>query len=289
MLLPRHDMTQFIERELQQGQHLERALLGRWQDVYRRPKRQVRRLAKQRRFDLTATNPHARVAWMRTLGANLFDHLGATAPHWQPRGPVYFVTLVDKRLQDPGDEDYERWDSPEHPVLDAIIAGYKGLLFPLNYVGMIDVAPYVSADRVFGTKHFYHFHAHVLVWGIPKASLEMRIAGMRKQAKSLLAYITPARFSRVNNRDLRQVLWYCCKTPRQQYQAWRGLNGHWHQRSRPINGVNSVRVHKTIGRLTLDRLSIAGGDGLAILAGTIDDLASHRRGRQHQSVERVRA
>src|SRR3954447_18184924 len=96
-MLDRDSLGQFIEREKKQGKHLRRALLGRHQRVFRRPKQELRRLRAKQASLLNAHNPYARVRWLRALGGHLCERLGAEAPDWEPHQPVYFLTLIDRK------------------------------------------------------------------------------------------------------------------------------------------------------------------------------------------------
>lgn len=269
MQLRKRDLQQFINRELAQGRHLEQALRGRWQSVYRHPEREVRKLRRRHRYALAATNPHARVAWMRTLGAHLFRELRATSPRWQPPGKVFFVTLLDKHDQDPRDEAFPLLGRRE--LLQGVVEHYQGYLSGFDFVGMIDVAPYVSA-RVLGDTHVYFLHLHALVWGTSEQRLQARIELLRKRVRSLVPYTTSAKATPVNPPDLRQVYWYMTKSPRKQYQIWLAATGRYHQAKRGINGVNAVRVHRWMNCYTLDQLTVAGGSGEWVVAAATRDV-----------------
>src|SRR3982750_3609132 len=95
-MLDRDSLSLFIERGKKQGLHLRKALLGRHQTVFQRPRREIRQLRAKRASLLNAHNAYARVRWLRALGDHLFEILGAEAPDWLPDQPVYFLTLIDQ-------------------------------------------------------------------------------------------------------------------------------------------------------------------------------------------------
>lgn len=94
----------------------------------------------------------------------------------------------------------------------------------------------------------------------------MKVA--RQQFRALLPYSTSADVRSVAKQDLLQVIWYAHKAPRYQYQVWRrsGKDLSFKQFTRPINGVNAVRVYYAVRRIRLDELLLLGGKGVDMLA-----------------------
>lgn len=93
---PRSAFARFSVREHAQATRLIGGLRGYHQQVYARPEREIRRLGRREAGELGAQNPYAREYWMRALGARLCREVGARAPDWTPRVPVFFVTLIDE-------------------------------------------------------------------------------------------------------------------------------------------------------------------------------------------------
>src|SRR4051794_22606814 len=249
-MLTREQFEFFGLREKKQGVHLRKALLGRHQRVFRRPKREIRRLRARKLSLLNASNAYARIRWMRGLGGYLCEHLGAQAPDWVPDQPVYFLTIIDQEqvhyIRDEpwfprGDlptieevDELQRLGElptgpdagliaiyvPRGPDIQAIRRSYSCLLRGLNYVGMIDVAYYASVRRVLRHNNILLPHVHCLIWGVREGELDAVCQDIRKQIKPLLPYATAARYARVRDGDLLQMVWYVCKTPYKQYQLW---------------------------------------------------------------------
>jgi hypothetical protein len=272
MQLPRSALSMWEYREKAQGERLRRGLRGHHQQSYRFPGIEIAGLRAKHRLELGCTNPYARLTWQRTLGAHLFRHLGATAPSWRPAQPVYLMTLLDRTGQDPREDDC--YGDPFHPSnLNEILARYRGHLACFNGVGMIDVAPYVSAARLVGANRVYFLHAHALVWGASEHFLELAVKRLRPRFRSLLPYTTSVDLRRIRTDDLRQMLWYVTKTPNKQYQAWVDpRTGRHRQADRAMNFVNAVRLHAVMGHVTLDELTIAGGEGEAVVKAVLADV-----------------
>lgn len=96
IMMQRSAFARFSVREHAQAARLIEGLRGYHQQVYDRPEREVRRLGRRQAGKLGTQNPYAREYWMRSLGAGLCRHVGARAPNWEPRIPVFFVTLIDE-------------------------------------------------------------------------------------------------------------------------------------------------------------------------------------------------
>ena len=299
-MLDRDSMGLFIEREKKQGLHLRKALLGRHQTVFQRPRREIPQLRAKRASLLNAHNAYARVRWMRGLGGYVCEHLGAEAPDWLPDQPVYFLTVIDqeqahslrdepwspetqgrhneKPIPDPDLPGFYTVRVPRGPNIQAIRRSYSRLLPGLNYVGMIDVAYYASVHRVLGHNNLLLPHVHGLVWGVSEGELDAVCQDIRKQIKPLLPYATAARYARVRDGDLLQMVWYVCKTPYKQYQlGQREKSNSLQQWDRRINGVNSVRLYADLHDVTLDQLTLAGGEGRPLLKALRQDVQRWQR------------
>ncbi len=278
MQLNRGDIVVFADREKRQGRILKGALQRHHQKIYRRPADQLKRLRATRRLELGATNPYARITWIRTLGAQVLHHLGAASPSFTPNQPVFLVTILDQTMVvDEGISD-DRWGVPWDAIfLAEVRRTYQNHLNRLNYVGMIDAALYVSARKVFGVSRRCHLHAHALVWGISAQRIQRCLEGSRRTIKSLLGHVTSVDIKQVRKSDLRQVLWYVLKAPCKQYQVQTRQTGRSRQWKRQINGVNSVRLHRMIGKVTLDVLTIAGGEGLPLRTAAFAEIQRRRR------------
>src|SRR5688500_4478627 len=96
MLKPRY-ANKWSRRERRQGRHLMKALRGRYQRSFRRPREALPPLRAEAQAALNAHNPYARTIWFRAIAGHLCRILRAKAPHWIPATPVYFLTIIDNR------------------------------------------------------------------------------------------------------------------------------------------------------------------------------------------------
>lgn len=218
---------------------------------------------------LNASNAFARTRFRRELATRLFKKLDACEPDFIPARPVWFLTVVAKDMVAyPGT--FDRYGEPIEPTARQLQLRFRSLLRGLNYVGMIEPALYVSTQKVFGVPRLISYHVHVLVWGIDKRLLAELCEELQRRVSPLIPYTSVAVFKRVRRRDLRQVLWYSTKMPREQTQCSRNPEtkriSSW---SRPLNGINAVRLFEETGRFTLRDLAIADGEGTLILARSL--------------------
>ncbi|WP_145984673.1 hypothetical protein [Methylobacterium aquaticum] len=271
-MIPLSAFARFSVREHAQAARLKKGLRGYHQQVYDRPEREIRRLGRRRAGELGAQNPYAREYWMRSLGAGLCREVGAQAPDWVPRVPVFFVTLIDEdQIVYPAD--CTRGYRPNPEIAD-IRRYYRRALRGLDYLGMLDPTLYVSAQQVQGVPRFLLWHAHALVWNISKGALDLWAESVRPTMSAYLPYASAVDCRQVRPRDLRQLIWYTNKTPYKQYQVWRRETGSLGQQKRNINGVNSVRLYADMKDLVLPRLTLAGGAGRPILRQAVEASAA---------------
>jgi hypothetical protein len=267
MLLPRY-ANRFSRRERRQGRHLARHLRGPRQRTFHNVREAMLPIGGDAQGKLNAHNPYARSNWFRALAGNLCHQLGAEPPRFIPPEPVYFLTAIDRRQIINPDAQF---DEPLSPTISEMRAAYGRLLTGLNFIGMLDPALYVSAQRTHGVTRFIQFHIHALVWGIEKKDLDAFCDDIRLTSDALLPYASSVKYAQVRAGDLLQVVWYTTKTPRSQYQVWRRQKGSLQQYKRAINGVNSVRLFAAMQDVTLDDLTLAGGAGMPVLKRTRKD------------------
>ena len=250
-MLNRSDVRRFLKREIDQGRHLRKALMGHHQQIFLYPWKEVKRLKRDHRCHLGAFNGHARSLWFRALGGNICRRLGARPGVWIPDKPVYFLTLIDRELAWDSDDRNLRKQLRKKGRASTSIARardrFSSMTLGLNCLGMIDVSPYVSSVGAlrmgFWGSHVYFPHFHGLVWGCSEEELERKCKFMRTKMKTFFKYATSVQYQLVNPGDLAQVIWYMTKAPRKQYQLWRRSDTHVQQFKRAINGVNAVRLY----------------------------------------------
>lgn len=179
------------------------------------------------------------------------------------------LTLADcNQVVNPDDDFYRK---KANPTFYQMRAAYNTHLAGLDCLGMIDPALYVSMHRTHHVNRLIAYHCHLLIWNIDEQQLDRRCRAIRAKTDAFVEYATSAHFEPVKAADLRQVLWYCTKTPRSQYQLHRRETHRLRQYKRHINGVNAVRLYAETGRRTLEELTLAHGQGQAILNRTLRD------------------
>jgi hypothetical protein len=268
MLIDREYVQQFTRRIRKQGQHLRKHLGGPRQRSFDEVDEALEPLRRHNRGLLNAHNPYARERFFRAVAGNLARHLGAEAPKFELSEPVYFVTLIDRRhIVNPDPEYSEDWADYD---LWKIRAAYVDPLFGLNHIGMLDVALYVSTQRTHGVDRFLHFHVHALVWGITERKLRKH-RGRLWERWPLFPYASAVKCTPINPEDLLQMVWYTTKAPRSQYQVWKRATGRLKQAKRDLNGVNAVRVYAAMKDVTLDKLTLAGGEGNQVREQSLRD------------------
>lgn len=254
-------------REHNQAAHLIKSLRGHYQKEYAKPEREVRRLRRNLAHKLAAHNPYAREYWMREWGGRLCHRLGAAAPDWEPRQPVFFITLIDEQ-QIVYPAGVERGWRP-NPGINGIRRIYRRALRGFDHFGMLDPTLYVSTQRVEGVPRFMLWHAHALVWNTSVADLDAWAKDLRPTMRAYLPYATGVDHRPVRSDGLRQLIWYISKTPRKQYQLFKRDTNSLQQYDGPLNGVNAVRLYSEMRNMKLPQLTFAAGEGRRIIRTTI--------------------
>ena len=269
-MLERRYTRVWTERERLIGLHLKKSLRQRFQKSFSDIRPEIKRLSRSARFELTSYNSFSRRFWFRTLGEHLCSCLRAKRTQFVPKHPVFLLTLIDRNQVINPDIDLN--GRKENPTFDQIHSAYDRRLAGLDCLGMLDAALYVSMQRTHYVDRLINYHCHVLVWNTTAAAMEERCQAIRATTEPFLSYATSADAKPVNAADLLQVLWYSTKTPRSQYQLHRRhLSRRLKQFKRPINGVNSVRLYAELGRRTLEELTLAHGQGKAVLTRMLRD------------------
>ena len=270
-MLPSDHLEPWHPREVGRTHHLRTALHGHHQQLFSEPNLEEEHLRARNRSQLNSSNGYARFRWMRCLGAPLFQLLGADAPDYVHSGPVYLLSITDRRHVWLSADEQENSGAGPNVSLDRIRYDLEQVVRGLDALGMIDVASYVSAGKVLGHPHVYHPHLHALVWNRTRKQMARLCRRLNQSLRPLQPNATAAHWREVRPGDIRQVLWYCLKSPRDQHQMWVRANGAHRQAKRLINGVNAVRLHALMRDLTLDQLTIAAGAGRPILAHAVAD------------------
>lgn len=266
----RSTIDTFMMRELAQAAWLRRALRGRYQKTFHHTREELARLRRDRVCLLLSHNPSSRCRWLRAVVARLGPPVGAHPPGYVLRRPLYLVTVIDRRqIIDP---DLELNSRKENPTWEAMRSAYRAHLRGFDYVGMLDAALFVSAQRAFMKNRLVCVHLHALVWNTDEAALEAAGVRVQRVIRPLFSYTHAFDFRPVNASDFLQVAWYVYKTPRKQYQVHYRETHRWRQYKRDINGVNSVRLYQIMRDVTLDQLALADGEGIRVLKKVLRDV-----------------
>ena len=257
-------ISTFVARELRQGAHLAKALVGRHQMSFTRPRRELRRLKLKKAVLLIAHNPHSRCLWFKSLVRHLGNVVEAKPPSYQLGSALYFVTIIDRNQTI--DPDFEWNGEGKNPTWAQMKVAYSQHLFGFDYIGMLDSALFVSTQRVFNKPRLINVHLHALIWNTDEAALDAAATRLAvRQVRPLYSYAKTFDCRPVCSEDFLQVVWYMSKAPYKQYQLSTRDTGRIRQYRGPINLINSVRLYATMRNQTLDRLTLAGGRGYEVL------------------------
>lgn len=211
-----------------------------------------------------AHNAFARNEFRLELAKHLFSHLHVADTDFRAPTPVYHLTVIDNSMVA-----FPNGTPGSHrcrPTAVQLRDNYLSLLGSMNFVGMIEPAFYVSTEKALNVPNMICHHTHVLTWDIDEEDLENRCRNIRAKVSSAIPYTTSAHCKLIEPRDLRQMLWYVTKLPREQTQVWRRQNsGRFTQISKPLTGRNAVRLYTDMKDFALADLAIAGGAGRQIL------------------------
>ncbi len=214
---------------------------------------------------LVAVNTRARINWGTLLIRELFGYFKIPDTDSDPEIPIFLVTLADKSLitsTQPQKIDIEQFKRK-------LAARMRGL----NYVGMIEPAYYYNAFDATGqkTSPLVSWHGHFLVWGISRRRLSRTIKKLNVKLAAVMPEFAAAHWKQVESGKLGQKICYLAKSPRKEYSVGRYTklkeNGepHYKHNSREIRPGTRVKLFHLLRHMYLDRLAMAGGDGVKIL------------------------
>lgn len=224
---------------------------------------------------LDATSYGARLRWHRAFAKHLSEALDEPEHGTLAR----FLTLIDAR------ERYE-WAS-EHPTIGHLRHHFGRVLRGLSFVGMLEPALYVSLPReLFTGRRLFIWHFHGVVWGATQANFDEARVAVRRQGFRTLLPGAPALLSEAIKPDeLGRVVGYINKSPTHQYSLVRRRPGtKMKQYRRTATGANLARLHRHLEGLYLDQLSLAGGEGEAVLKLIKADALKDWRDRNRRSL-----
>jgi hypothetical protein len=179
--------------------------------------------------------------------------------------PIFFVTVADKSLI----------TTAEPRTIDVELFKRKlaGRLRGLNYIGMIEPAYYYNAFDTVGhqTPPLVSWHGHFLVWGISRKRLSRKIKELNSKLEAVMLDFAAAHWKRVERGKFGKKICYFAKSPCKEYSigkyAEAGKDGEprYKHNSREIRPGTRVKLFHLLEPMYLDHLSMAGGEGVAIL------------------------
>jgi hypothetical protein len=248
----------FRQQEKQSGQLLLDAL---WKDT----KKKYGMLISANSLYLPAVNIRARINWGTSIIRELFACFKIPEKASDPEIPVFLVTLADKSLV----------TTAEPQIIDIELFKRKlgGRLRGLNYIGMIEPGYYYNAFDTMGqqTPPLVSWHGHLLVWGISRKRLSRTIKKLNSKLEAVMPNFAAAHWKRVERGKFGKKICYIAKSPCKEYSVGKyteaGKNGepHYKHNKRDIRLCTRVKLFHLMQSMYLDQLTMAGGEGVAIL------------------------
>jgi hypothetical protein len=229
------------------------------------------------RDSLAAVNSFSRVIWAKALCGEIEQQLcfEESTDHKQD---IFFVTLVDRSCA--------TTMAGADINIDAIKRRLRYGLRGLSYLAIIEPAFYTNlkADPSFQRERRLYWHLHAIVWGTTKAKLRKLIRRLDKSGRyvPVVDGLKGAHAKAVTQGDLPAVVGYMLKSPGNTYRVFqvdrRGPNGkllvtadgeikaRFIQRKGKLRKGQRISLFHAMKHLHLDRLAIAGGEGVPMLA-----------------------
>jgi hypothetical protein len=261
--------------ESQNGHRLDRALLvARNRNTVSRSDNLL--LQYRERGALLAANRHSRVIWGKAVCEQLekFFCSPDTTNHNQR---IYWATLVDINCAVAV--------GATEVNIESIKNRLRSGLYGLSYFGVIEPAFYVNLQhgRFSGPRCMF-WHLHALVWGINKKSLAALLRDLEASGRyiAIAEGFHGAHAEKIRQGELPKVVGYMLKSPSWAYRLSRleekgpdgevqtdidgqPLTKYFHGKALLRPGERITLFH-TMKNLYLNKLAVAGGDGVALLA-----------------------
>jgi hypothetical protein len=235
------------------------------------------RLSAGDRHSLSPVNSHSRMLWGEAVWNELADFHCDDPDEPEHNQTLYFVTLID-------DECVTKVNAADVSlpfVTRRLRLGLRGL----SYVAVVEPAFYVNqqAGVRFTGKRCLSWHLHAIVWGVSKAELSERIRTLNQigQYVALVPGRKGAQKKRIRQGTLPEVFGYMLKQPVNGYRVTRYdrerngrpvINEDGEVQAKFIQGKSKLRpgqhveLFHVMKGLSLDQLTIAGGQGVPLLA-----------------------
>ena len=218
---------------------------------------------------LCAVSPHARRIWGKAFCKEFSDHFALDDNCRYPDKPQFMFTLVDTKCVTAHDA-----TSVDIPRFKTIFrAGLRGL----SYVGMIEPAYYVNicAGAHCSMKRAISWHVHGFAWGETAREMKRRFENLNVDQiyKPIADGLLGAHARRIPKSQLADKFRYILKSPRRSYRVYKYewitkdgevINGFKQKTIEPRPGER-VTLFLMMKDMTLDELSLAGGEGVSML------------------------
>jgi hypothetical protein len=234
-------------------------------------------IAYRERDSLLAVNPSSRIIWGKAVFTEIGKHLcfEDSTDHKQD---MFLVTLVDRSCATTmigADIDIEA-------IKRKLRVGLRGL----SYLAIIEPAFYTNLKVYpsFQRERRLYWHLHAVVWGTTKAKLRKIIRLLNKSGRyvPVVEGLKGAHVKTITQGDLPAVVGYILKSPGNTYRVFqvdrRGPDGkllvtpdgeiraRFVQRKGKLRKGQRISLFHAMKGLYLDRMAIAGGEGVPMLA-----------------------
>jgi hypothetical protein len=228
------------------------------------------------RGSLLAVNRHSRVIWGKAVCEQLekFCCSPDTTDHNQP---IYWVTLVDINCAvSVGANNVD---------IDSIKKRLRSGLSGRHYLGAVEPAYYVNLQHGrFSEPRCMFWHLHALVWEISREALSALVRELEASGRYLAIAegFKGAYAEKIKQGELPKVVGYMLKSPSWAYRLSRleekgpdgivqtDINGQvltfYMQGKSKLRPGERITLFHTMKNRYLDKLAVAGGDGVGLLA-----------------------
>ncbi len=218
---------------------------------------------------LHAVNHKARVIWGRAVSQEIAEFFCPDGTEHRER--VYLVTLVHA--------DCVTAISDRTPDIERFKAYLRHGLRGHSYLGAIEPAYYSNVQAGIGAqvnrKRCIFWHIHVLLWGVSTRECRRLINRLNRSGRyePIIEGFRGAHRKLVAQGDLPTVTGYIFKPPGLGYrlgqttrEEYDRLETRLHQNTSPLRPGERINLFCAMSGLYLDRLALAGGEGVPLLA-----------------------
>ena len=224
---------------------------------------------------MVAVNRDARIKWGQAVCQEFGDHFNLDEDHPYPDEQLFFVTLADRGCFTSANDrevDVARFIKHLRPGLRGL--SYLGMLEPAYYVNIVPTAFFSGRRALF-------WHIHAICWGETADQISDRIAEFNKSKRyrPIAEGIPAAHHKRIPRSHqptyhLAVKFGYMLKSPRKAYRLYRAdrataADGDviqaFTQKKTPLRPGERITLFHQLKDQYLDRLALAGGEGVDIL------------------------